>query len=192
MTWNLDGLTVRGEIDNSRPHSVTGWLKLAGEPIPLTLTLTGDCGRELRGKRFRFESPRALSGRPAIASLSDDEVAWQQVGPTGSINLERNGDGAPLRLEIEWFGQNGRVVMRMTKPVIEFVTEEVSDLETPPGRDAGRPRPDEPTDLDGPHTDPTAWEGQSSEDADDDPYELFPAELHRMFDADAKHVDAAA
>src|SRR5688572_23286580 len=109
MTLRLDGLVVRGEIDNTRPYNVCGWLKLRGHQAPLTLNLTGDCGPSLKGLRVRFEHPIPPDDREEGPGPDLADLAWQQIGPTGSMGLEPSGIGKPGRLRLEWFSQNGRV-----------------------------------------------------------------------------------
>ncbi|QDT14942.1 hypothetical protein [Alienimonas californiensis] len=90
----LGPLVVSGEIDNTRPYAVCGWLKLRGQEHPITLNLTGDAGEGLRGKRVRFES---APGGVQIFTPPDlsEALAWQQVGPTGPMTLDRPGPHNP-------------------------------------------------------------------------------------------------
>ncbi|NNJ27284.1 hypothetical protein [Alienimonas chondri] len=138
-TLRLGPLVVSGEIDNTRPYAVCGWLKLRGQEHPLTLNLTGDAGEGLRGKRIRFEAAPGGVQIFTPPKLSES-LAWQQVGPTGPMTLDRseapgqNGSLGPAagltppasgptpprtssqiarpnreRLRLEWDSQNGRV-----------------------------------------------------------------------------------
>ncbi|MFH5803218.1 hypothetical protein [Alienimonas sp. DA493] len=90
----LGPLVVSGEIDNTRPYAVCGWIKLRGQEHPITLNLTGDAGEGLRGKRVRFES--APDGVQIFTPPELSEaLAWQQVGPTGPMTLDRPGPREP-------------------------------------------------------------------------------------------------
>ncbi len=175
MTLRLDGLVVRGEIDNTRPYSVCGWLKLRGHRIPLTLNLTGDCGPGLKGMRIRFEHPIPPDDREdEVPDLSD--VAWQQIGPTGSISLEADGTGRPGRLTLEWFSQNGRVTLELANPVLENVADE-DDLDSEAESEI--------------EADLAAMAGNDEPEDDDDPFGLFPDDLKEQFDIDAEELDRA-
>lgn len=173
MTLRLDGLVVRGEIDNTRPYSVCGWLKLRGHRMPLTLNLTGDCGPTLKGMRIRFEHPIPPDDRDDDGpDLS--ELAWQQIGPTGSIGIEATATGTPGRLTLEWFSQNGRVTLELADPVLEAVPDE----DDPDG--------DAESEIE---ADLAALAGGDELEDDDDPYGLFPDELKEQFDVDAEDLD---
>jgi hypothetical protein len=173
MTLRLDGLVVRGEIDNTRPYSVCGWLKLRGHRTPLTLNLTGDCGPTLKGLRVRFEHPVPPDDRDDEApDLS--ELAWQQIGPTGAMGLVPTEAGQPGRLSLEWFSQNGRVTLELTDPVLEAVADDSDDEDDP---------------ADEAEADVAALAGGDEADDDEDPYGLFPEELKERFDTDAEELD---
>lgn len=173
MTLRLDGLVVRGEIDNTRPYSVCGWLKLRGHRTPLTLNLTGDCGPNLKGLRVRFEHPVPPDDREDAADTPDlSHIAWQQIGPTGEMTLVPAVAGSG-RLALEWFSQNGRVTLDLADPVLEAVADEEDE--------------DSETD-DEAQADLAAMTADDSDD-DEDPYGLFPEELMEQFDSEAENLD---
>ena len=176
MTLRLDGLVVRGEIDNTRPYSVCGWLKLRGHRTPLTLNLTGDCGPSLRGLRVRFEHPVPPDDRDDLSDSDLSHVAWQQIGPTGNMGVVATEAGKGGRLSLEWFSQNGRVTLDLADPVLEAV---------PDDDDADQDAADEA------EADLAAMAGSDEPEDDDDPYNLFPQDLIEQFDTDADQVDRA-
>jgi hypothetical protein len=171
MTIRLDELVVCGEIDNTRPYNVCGWLKLRGYRAPLTLHLTGDCGPSLKGQRIRFEHPVPADDR------DDDElldVAWQQIGPTGAMCVSPTLPGEARRLSLEWFSQNGRVTLDMTDPIVETIPDE---------DDADQDFDDEDDEL------AALAGGDEDDEDDDDPYGLFPQGLMEHFDVQADELD---
>ena len=172
MTLRLDGLVVRGEIDNTRPYNVCGWLKLRGHRTPLTLNLTGDCGSSLKGLRVRFEHPVPPDDRDDGDAPDLSELAWQQIGPTGAMEIEPTSAGKAGRLRLEWFSQNGRVTLELADPVLEAVPDDDDD------------DPDDEAEAD-----LAALAGSDESDDDEDPYGLFPDELKERFDSDAEEVD---
>ncbi|MBA3311928.1 MAG: hypothetical protein M3552_18520 [Planctomycetota bacterium] len=174
MTLRLDGLVVRGEIDNTRPYSVCGWLKLRGYRTPLTLNLTGDCGPSLKGLRVRFEHPVPPDDREEDTNAELSDLAWQQIGPTGSMGVVPSGSGQPGRLTLEWFSQNGRVTLDLADPVLEAVPDEDD--------------PDQEAD-DEAEADLAALAGGDDLDDDEDPYGLFPQDLMEHFDSQADQID---
>src|SRR5690606_19587138 len=113
--------------------------------------------------------------------------AWQQVGPTGVMTTQPDAadkaslnPGAALaspqrapKLYLEWFGQNGRVVVEVDDPQIELL--EYNDLEANP---AGPPlrradTEDELFDEDPSHPDllDDPWEDDYEIQLDDRPWE---------------------
>ena len=155
-------------------------------------------------------------------------LAWQQIGPTGTMTADRKvkvSDCPPgelyLRtkldepppfewkrlLYLEWFSQNGRVVLEMADPVIEYVEEDDSKGD-PTANGEGNAAEDSQVDLLGDlppdgldigaiHLDE---DGDAyledltpgiSEDADEEenPFGVVSDELQRQFDADADQTD---
>lgn len=176
MTLRLDGLVVRGEIDNTRPYNVCGWLKLRGHRTPLTLNLTGDCGPSLKGLRVRFEHPVPADDRDDADETGLSNLAWQQIGPTGAMHLEAVGEEPSGRLTLEWFSQNGRVTLELKNPILESVSDEEDDDEETESSDESE-------------ADLAALAGGEESDDDDDPYGLFPGDLMEQFDAEAEQLD---
>jgi len=233
MVVRLDGLVVCGEISNTRQYSTHGWIELIGQDKPLVLQLTGDCDPDLRGKRFRFEARAsdAASNRQA----EWPKLAWQQVGPTGTMTADRTvrtldgsardsglgeqradppaGQPRPC-LYLEWFSQNGRVVLELPDPTIEFLHDDEHDayeeaiglfegdteieFYTAGDESSQSNRPDadfhdgDTSEVDAGDAD-DAPEGVAFDDAerdsDEDPYGLFPADFNQQFEATARKLD---
>jgi hypothetical protein len=220
MALRLSNLVVCGEIFNTSWYSVHGWIGLRGREQVIHLQLTGNCAPDLAGWHFRFEARNADEERAPTAAETKllKGFAWQQVGPTGEMTLCDAADatgkpGAKRCLRLEWFSQNGPVVIELVDPQLEML--EFNDLEMNP---AGPPRPRADTDdelFDGdptyadPQQDPLdpgdevldsiPWEDDeeeieepswlSEETDEEDPYELLPDELKQQFDDAACQTD---
>lgn len=244
MALRLGDLVVRGEIFNTARYSVHGWLELRGWDHPMMLQLTGNCDPDLAGWHFRFEaqggedSPDG-NGESDSGGIDLAGVARQQVGPTGIMTATRKVkvcDCSPRELYLrckldepppfewkrclylEWFSQNGRVVIDLADPRIEFV-EFVEPTGVSTGELAARAQTEQSTDpaksTNGPAAPPipadekfgaviyNSPEADSEEEPDeeedeeepdeeeDDPYGLFPKEMERQFDAEAYQIDRA-
>lgn len=223
MALRLTDLVVCGEIFNTSRYSVHGWIGLRGREQVVHLQLTGNCGPDLAGWHFRFEARDADEERtptPEQMKLLKG-FAWQQVGPTGEMSLQgpstdllSAGRPATRVLFLEWFSQNGRVVIELADPKIEMV--EFNDLQVNP---AGPPRPRADTDdelFDGDTTygdsaeeqlaqtqdSAVPWEDEDEEAVEDpswlseetdeeDPYDLLPDALKEQFDEAASQTDQA-
>ena len=147
-----------------------------------------------------------------------ENFAWRHIGPTGNMTAARKvkvtdcsveelcrranlGEPPPFTwrplLYLEWYGQNGRVVIEMVDPIIEFIEgnagqqldEPLTDEEME--EDAGGFRATAiHIDEDGnAHTETFAAEDLADDGDDDDPYGLLPPDLQRQLDRDAKATD---
>lgn len=212
MACRLNDFVECGELINTRRFSTHGWLKLRGVETPLSLQLTGNCGPDLAGWHIRFESrgPRAEAGGEPdpdelarLLALEPPRLAAQQIGPTGDMTAARKvkiadcsahelchrckgGEPPPFRwvrcLYLEWYSQNGRVVVELVDPILEYV-----DFATIPGVSADDRPPEPPAELLGEgsasHASPEpgpyahscgeACRGGDSDAEPDDPYGLF-------------------
>jgi hypothetical protein len=191
MPLRLGDYVVAGELINRRPNMTHGWLAIRGEETPVIFQLTGDCSPELHGKHLRFSLP---DDRPApdAPPLDMKRLASQQVGPTGAIELRPSGarsqsGGAVPSLYMEWFSQNGHVVLELVDPELEWVEEDEEDRRRAARRaETQTAEADSDDDADIFVADSDAEETQydafevpppdADEDADD-PYGLFPPGL---------------
>jgi hypothetical protein len=172
MTLNLSDYVVAGEIINRRPNMTHGWIALRGNDHPLLVQLTGNPSPSLVGKRFRFQIPdeRPLPVPPP-PPLDHKAIAWQQVGPTGPMSVESAVDGKP-RIHLEWFSQNGQVVIDLIDPELEWVENDEEDSRRQKEAEAAESgeEADESSELE------IGLEGLPDDD-EDDPYGLFPEGL---------------
>ena len=214
MAFRLESYVVRGEIRNSQQNGVSGWLEVlrstgkgeevASEPRLVMLSFVGNLQGELAGRDFRFEvRERDLpSPRPVL----EEQFHNDQVGPMGDsvfrmvrvplIPIEefymalKRGE-TPLEeqrasLYLEWYSQNGRVVLELLDPILEFA--EQYDLLADP-----EPEP-LPENLDSdspgimqifPENEEFFSEGHDQNSAaevidDEDPFGLFPKGLSQQ------------
>jgi len=107
-------------------------------------------------------------------------------------------------LYLEWYSQNGRVVIEMVDPIIERV--EFVDLGGEPIDKTKPPEEEEEPDLsEGPgitlvtrdeEGETEVWQGSArqylEEQDEDDPYGLLPGDLQRQLDRQAREADRAA
>lgn len=57
MAWRPHEQLIEGELDNSVPGKVTGWLKSVGLKEVVKLDLAGDFHRDIRGTKIRLRNP---------------------------------------------------------------------------------------------------------------------------------------
>ena len=239
MALRLNELVCCGELLNTRLNSVHGYLGLRGFERPLVFELTGNCAADLAGRHIRFEvrnPPEPADEEPLenedarLTRLELTGLAWRQIGPTGTMTAARKvrvadcppeelyarcklGEPPPTTwarcLYLEWFSQNGRVVLELVDPVIEVV-----EPEPVPGAGERVAPLDPPLDEDVPETmegglgitsihlnadgdveardeTPAPDELEDSPEGPDDPYGLIPDDLQRELDAQARATDQA-
>jgi hypothetical protein len=56
MAWRPNRQLIDGELDNTTPGRVTGWLRFLGLAEPVKLDLEGDFHRDIRGARIRLKN----------------------------------------------------------------------------------------------------------------------------------------
>jgi len=231
MALRIGRQVVCGEIINTSPNTVHGWLGLRDVEQPVSLQLTGNLGPGFVGRHIRFE---VCNNAPVFDSLATEpdmsDFAMQQIGPTGTMTVRKVrvpecsmdefqgqsklSEPSPVRwrdsLYLEWFSQNGRVVLELVDPRIEYVeqhpsetvNEPASDLETGYDSDSaagfttsarfgenGHAETADETDFD------DEAEGDDLDDDDidgeDDPYGLFPEGLQAKLEAESTRADGA-
>lgn len=138
MAWRIAESIVRGEIDNRVRGRVTGRIWLEGCEEPAELNLTGNCWRDLAGRRLEFTNPD-----PQSAFV--DPLALLHQGPVGDITASRKVKvpDIPLgqigeyyaakkpfpwhwgnSLYLEWFNKNyGRIVIESASFDLKIVGE---------------------------------------------------------------------
>jgi hypothetical protein len=167
MSVELGGRVVRGEVCNTSWYNTDGWLQVRGVKHPVRLDLTGNCGPDLAGCRIRFEVPDAEE-EDGPDDRPSPRFATEQVGPTGVITARRG-------VYLEWFGQNGRVVVDLPHAVVELL--ERVELKPPPGIGELPPEPESSDD-------------DEEEDEDEEPH-LLPETLEHQFEEDAEAINRA-
>ena len=57
MAWRPYENLLEGELDNTVPGKVTGWLRFVAMDRKVTLDLAGDFHRDIRGAKIRLSNP---------------------------------------------------------------------------------------------------------------------------------------
>lgn len=161
MALRIEQSVLRGEIRNSRKNSVSGWLEvlkkhtqrgqISTETAVIAISLAGNLAGEFSGRDFRFRvREQDITG--VDAALAED-FHLQQVGVMGDslyrmvrvplipmeefMNSLQRGDSPPeeqrVSLYLEWFSQNGRVVLELLDPKLEFDGSYIEFADSEPG-----------------------------------------------------------
>ena len=148
MARRLEEYVLRGEIRNGRRNSVSGWLevlraetydgKVSVQPALVMLSITGNLGGVLEGLTFRFEVRHGDLPKPRPVLEADFQT--QQIGAMGDsvfrmvrvpsmpvdeyTDANRRDENPPeeqrASIYLEWYSQNGRVVLELLDPKFEF------------------------------------------------------------------------
>ncbi len=120
MAWRPSEYLIEGELDNTVPGRITGWMRFAGLDEDVTFDLIGDFHRDIRGRCIRMAG-HAFANHDAAARYMDG-FARHQTGKAGDITAglpPRDYSAYPY---IEWYGDaNGRVVIELSPRQVEVV-----------------------------------------------------------------------
>ncbi|MGD0572901.1 MAG: DUF2958 domain-containing protein [Sedimentisphaerales bacterium] len=131
MAWRPTQYLIEGELDNTNPGKVTGWMKFAGKKDKVTFDLEGNFHRDIRGAKIHFCNDADADSDEAQGYM--DGLASHQTGKTGDITA-----GLPPKdyvdyPYIEWYSnENGRVVIELEPLQIEVVGTPIPALESDP------------------------------------------------------------
>ncbi|QDU27886.1 hypothetical protein ETAA8_29770 [Anatilimnocola aggregata] len=169
MAFQIGKFIVRGELRNLRRNCVHGWLDF-GNDEGIRVEITGNMSGELAGKIVRFASGLPDEGvqEPADEREALDALQFQQIGVAERMDL--SGEGAERLLHLEWFSQDGHLVIELVNPTIVYVDEEAEKQAEADKREAAG-------EEDTPRFDDIPFGGEADRDDPDDPYQLFPADL---------------
>lgn len=194
MALLLNDIVVCGQISNRQRNSVRGWLKLRGFEHRLWISLTGNFAEDLFGKSFFFEAMETARVN-GVTSSALAKLAPRQIGPAGTMTASGRiqvahyspedllacqliGAAPPLQwkssLFLEWFSQNGRVIVELLDARITFVDDLLED----PGMDESDDYLWDEVEL---------WDDEPADE--DDPYGLFPADLEERLATPAEDAE---
>jgi hypothetical protein len=231
MAFRLGEYVVYGEIRNTHHYSTSGFLVLRGkeegEVTVVHLALTGDCDQDLKGKCCRFFARENDPLQEVFDPAKYEGLQYRQIGPTGTMTakewvrtfdcsteefLQRSNLGEPpptvwrRRLYLEWYSQNGRVVVEMADPVIEECVRQ-PEGEDDEGDWAPLPHLALPPDLPGSKRTPGMeattfhiegddvhiehWSARKNSEPEKDEYDTDPDHLQRELDKEARAIERA-
>jgi hypothetical protein len=111
---------LEGELDNTSPGKVTGWMLFAGLPAKVTFDLDGDFHRDIRGTLIRLQGP-AQTQPPAAAEYMEG-LSLHQTGKVGDITAGLPPQDYVSYPYIEWYGEeNGRVVIELEPGSVSII-----------------------------------------------------------------------
>jgi hypothetical protein len=130
MAWRPYENLIEGELDNTTPGRVVGWIRFfrrRKQPLRVRLELAGDFLEDIRGKKIRLFNPTPSDRNETLDRRRSymDGMAEEQMGEVGDITA-----GLPINRAypyvnypyIEWYSElNGRVVLELNPSQVAVV-----------------------------------------------------------------------
>ncbi len=131
MAWRPTEYLIEGELDNTTPGRVTGWMRFAGLKENVTFDLAGNFHRDIRGAKVQLTGD-GHSDDPEAAGYMEGFEA-HQTGEVGDMTA----GGPPVDYVatpyFEWFGrENGRVVLELDRAQVQIIGRPIPACESDP------------------------------------------------------------
>jgi len=131
MAWRPTQHLIEGELDNTHPGKVTGWMRFAGISQKVIFDLQGNFHRDIRGAKIHLTGDGQADdpdARPYMAGFSP-----RQTGETGDITAGLPPQDYSSNPYIEWFGEeNGRVVIELSPDQVKLIGRPIPACESDP------------------------------------------------------------
>ncbi len=110
MTWRPNKYLLEGELDNTSPGRVTGWLRFAGMHEKVIVALEGDFRSDIRGMRISLTGRYVGTDAEAVKYM--DGFALRQAGRVGNMTAGFPPQEWTPYPYFEWYSDgNERVVL---------------------------------------------------------------------------------
>jgi hypothetical protein len=133
MAWRVSAYLIEGELDNTYPGKVTGWMRFAGMKEKVTVDLQGDFHRDIRGAKIHFTGDAYETDPPADAGSYMEGFALHHAGRVGDITA-----GLPPADYVEYpyleiySDENGRVVIELEPVQVQVIGTPIPACESDP------------------------------------------------------------
>jgi hypothetical protein len=101
MTHELTLYLIQGELDNTIPGWVVGWMRFAGKESPVTVKLKGDLGHGFEQGKIRFWGKATGNEEGATDFMKD--VSDEQTGRTHMMMAGFEPDNSGDTFVLVWF-----------------------------------------------------------------------------------------
>ena len=132
MAWRPTRNLIEGELNNTVPGKVTGWMKFAGMQEKVTFNLTGNFHRDIRGAKVHLKGEGREKDLEAVGDMQGfSEVQHGDVGDmTAGLPPADYVKGYGY---FEWYGEaNGRVVLELESDQVEVIGQPIPWIESDP------------------------------------------------------------
>ncbi len=131
MAWRPTEYLIEGELDNTNPGKVAGWMRFAGIDEKVIFDLEGNFHRDIRGTKIHFRGEGVESNEAERYMVGFD---LQQTGEVGDITAGLPpADYVSGSVYIEWYGdENGRVVIELEQDQLKVIGRPIPACESDP------------------------------------------------------------
>ena len=131
MAWRPHEQLIGGELNNTVPGRVTGWLVFVGMDKPVKLDLVGDFHRDIRGTKVRIRNPNPTRDSDKVKYLEGfSPIQTGEVGDMTAGLPPQDYVGYPY-FEI-YSEQNGRIVLELDPEQVEVIGTPIPACESDP------------------------------------------------------------
>lgn len=114
MAWRPHRYLIGGELDNTQPEHVTGWMYFVGMPQRVEFDLRGDFHRDIRGSAIEFRGYVIPPVDYREAAEYFKHFSVRQSGVVGNMTAGLPPFDYGRAPYIEWYSnENGRVVLEL-------------------------------------------------------------------------------
>ena len=131
MAWRPTQHLIEGELDNTTPGKVTGWMRFAGVHEKVIFDLQGSFHRDIRGAKIHLigegqgDDPNAATYMSGFSTL--------QAGETGDITAGLPPQDYSKTPYVEWYSEeNGRVVIELSPDQVRLIGRPIPACESDP------------------------------------------------------------
>lgn len=131
MAWRPTEYLLEGELDNTQPGKVTGWMRFAGMKQKVTFDLDGNFHRDIRGAKIRFQG-NGWEGDPKAAGYMQG-MSVEQTGEVGDITAGLPPCDYTRHPYVEAYTEeNGRIVIELAPDQVEVIGCPIPACESDP------------------------------------------------------------
>lgn len=132
MAWRPTEYLIEGELDNTEPGKVTGWMRFAGLSRRVTFNLTGNFHRDIRGAKVHFTNEPTADLAEAREYMRG--FALRQTGNVGDMTAgDPPADYVKGSVYLEWYGnESGRVVIELNREQLQIIGRPIPACESDP------------------------------------------------------------
>ncbi len=131
MAWRPSNYLIEGELDNTEPGKVTGWMQFAGLKKKVTFDLRGEFHRDIRRAKIHLNGAGRADDPEASSYM--EGFGLVQTGEVGDITAGRPPHDYVKHPYIEWYGRaNGRVVIELEPTQVRIIGQPIPACESDP------------------------------------------------------------